>query len=656
MRRLSRVATVSLGGSILAYLFFAAAWIHLPGPQYDELLHLPVLSPLLRPDALFSLKFHHHRLPLMLMSYVGALKGWLLWLWFLVVPMGVPGYRAFGVAAGAAAIAMTFWFVHRHYGGPVAALTTVLTATDPSFVHGIRLDYGPVALMHFFKMGGLCLLSRWLASGSPLALAGGMFLFGLGLWDKANFIWFLAGLGATILILFPRDALKRARTSPAAAAVAMAALLAGAAPLIGYNWKRSGETWRERGRFELRWFKLLQAKGAFEGTFMTALTGEDRLDTSPPAHDIAFPGLANWMFRIGRARRTITLPLLALALLLLPLNLWIGGRKRLLFPLLLALLIYVCMFVSLDGGSSVHHVIMVQPFAMLFLAVSLWTPTALRAGSGGRKAGEARPRPVQRAAAAGAVALVMAAVAVNVSVNARQLAIYTRTGGTGGFTDAVYRLVPYLLERPGKKIYAMDWGFSTPIMFLGARWGLKVDDFFYTLNDAQSPGHADWVKKLGELMRDPENVFLLHSPQRTLFPLPAAEFFRLVDGGIPMRQAAYFEERSGEIVYEVYCFGASALPAPARKEIAVQFDPGRVAPGQQYVIRVPEFPNSWIDLVYHVDQVSSGTATRFCHLDGGGSARITVPATHPAAVVRIMFIRPSGGPWLPARGSITVTR
>ncbi len=582
----------------------------------------------------------------MIMSYVGALKGWLLWLWFLIIPMGVPGYRALGIAAGALTVWLIFRFVRRYYGPRIALTTTALIATDPSFVQTIRLDYGPVALMQLFKMGGLCLLARWLANGpqaaltggSRAALAGGMFLFGLGLWDKANFIWFLAGLGATVVLLYPRETLERLRARPMAPAIAAVALLAGAAPFVAYNWERGGQTWREHGQFEIRWSKLFEAQGTLQGNFISALTGEDQLDSSPPAHDVLWPRLADWMYRLGRRRRTITLPLLALALLVLPLNLWLTSRRRLLlFPLLLSLLIYACMFVTFDGGASVHHVIMVQPFLLLFLAASLWTPA------------ERRPRPT----AAVAVAATLAALAVNLSVNARHLAIYTRTGGTGGFTDAVYRLVPYLARNPERKLYAIDWGFSNPVAFVGARSHLLVDDIFFSLNAPQDPDHSQRVAKLGELMRDPNNVFLLHSPQRTLFPTPVKEFFALADGGIEMRQVAYFEERSGETVYEVYQRGTPA-PAAPETEVSVRFIPATVAAGQEYVIEVPEFPNSWIDIVYHVDQVSSGTKTRFCHLDAQGRARVPVPLGQPAVTVRITHIRPSGGVWRPARGSVTV--
>ena len=206
------------------------------------------------------------------------------------------------------------------------------------------------------------------------------------------------------------------------------------------------------------------------------------------------------------------------------------------------------MFLTFDGGSSVHHVIMVQPFPLLFLAVSVWTPA------------ERWAHWAQRAAAS---AVVGAAVLVNLSVNARHLAIYTRTGGTGHFTDASYRLAPYLAQHPGRRLYAVDWGIANPVMFLGARWNLLVDEIFFSLNAPEDPDHSRAVERLGSLMRDPNNLFLIHSRPRTIFAAPAAAFFSLAEGGIPMRRVAFFEERTGQIVQEVYQYaGADQAQKP----------------------------------------------------------------------------------------------
>src|SRR5262245_21730793 len=220
MTRLARAETLCVATCLLVFLFFGAAWIHLPGPEEDEMLPVPVLLPRLRSQVEFAIQLGSRPFPLMVISYVGALKGWLLAVWFLIVPRGVPGFRAFAVAAGLVTVWLTFWFARRFWGRAVALLTTALVTSDATFVQTIRLDWGPVALMHLLKMGGLCLLVCWLATGLRRQLAAGMFLFGLGLWDKATFIWFLAGLGATVVLLFPRETLRRVRAEPGAVPLA----------------------------------------------------------------------------------------------------------------------------------------------------------------------------------------------------------------------------------------------------------------------------------------------------------------------------------------------------------------------------------------------------------------------------------------------------
>jgi hypothetical protein len=191
-------------------------------------------------------------------------------------------------------------------------------------------------------------------------------------------------------------------------------------------------------------------------------------------------------------------------------------------------------------------------------------------------------------------------------------------------------------------------------MFLGASQDLVVDDIFFALNNPRSPDHANEVARLRERMGEPGNIFLLHSPQRTLFPAPTAAFLSLRNEGLPVRQLAVFHERTGQAIYEVWESGSPGSRPESVQPVQVRFFPPEARRSQAYVIDVREFANQWIDLVYHVDQSAAGTATRFCRLDGEGRATMTVPPDHPIATVSITQIRPSDGEWRPASGSIRV--
>jgi hypothetical protein len=80
------------------------------------------------------------------------------------------------------------------FGKGVALCAAWVVATDPSYIYHVRLDMGPVTLMLFLKMFGLFWLLVFVKRQRPIHLAVAAFTFGLGIFDKANFLWFVIGL------------------------------------------------------------------------------------------------------------------------------------------------------------------------------------------------------------------------------------------------------------------------------------------------------------------------------------------------------------------------------------------------------------------------------------------------------------------------------
>src|SRR5205085_9420340 len=68
--------------------------------------------------------------------------------------------------------------------------------------------------------------------GESRFIAASAFCCGLAFWDKAVFAWMLAGLCAGSLIFIRRI---RRRLSPGSVAIVLAALIAGALPLVVFN-------------------------------------------------------------------------------------------------------------------------------------------------------------------------------------------------------------------------------------------------------------------------------------------------------------------------------------------------------------------------------------------------------------------------------------
>src|SRR5215467_5066458 len=87
-----------------------------------------------------------------------------------------------------------YFLASRILGQRTAMIAAALLAFDPSYILHIRLDWGPVALMMFFKVGSLYFLAEFARTRKLFYLKVAALFLGLGLYDKANFLWYLLAL------------------------------------------------------------------------------------------------------------------------------------------------------------------------------------------------------------------------------------------------------------------------------------------------------------------------------------------------------------------------------------------------------------------------------------------------------------------------------
>src|SRR5258706_12199974 len=188
----------------IALLFVGTAMLFMPrlGIYADEAL---TGNGIYAPGApWYSWTFGDFELPIMLISYVGALKTWIYSAVFSIWAPGPVSLRLPMVLVGAATILLFFALLDRAAHRRAAWIGTLLLATDTSYLLLETGDYGPIALQLFLKMGAMLLLLRFHRDGKPWALAAGFFLLGLALWDKAVFLWGVFGLTIAPLPVFPR--------------------------------------------------------------------------------------------------------------------------------------------------------------------------------------------------------------------------------------------------------------------------------------------------------------------------------------------------------------------------------------------------------------------------------------------------------------------
>ena len=528
MTRLTRVEWSALLVSVLLFSISAFPYLSLPGPYQDELLYFQALEPYAYGSTLYAWSVGDVTIPLMIMSYVGGLKANLIGLTFALLPPSIETIRAFGLCLGLVIVVLLALFLRCHYTKRAAIAATLLLATDATFIHTIRVDWGPVALMQLLKAAGLLALSVWLTNRRPVWLAGGMFLFGMALWDKANFIWFLFALGTATLIVFPKRTLVELR--PKTVLIAGLAFLAGSSPLWTFNLDRHGLTASDTTKFELRTTKLFAVPGSLDGSgvfwLMTRLdphASEDPLEASERA--------PRALALFARARLNLTGYLILAGLLTLPFSLRTPHRRAILFALLVSVLNYAAMFPFEGAAGSAHHIIMLHPFPIVFAVASL---AALA---------ERWKRP-RWAAAVFAVALLF-----NLSLNARYLTAFAHTGGSAVFTDATYGLIHHLSLNPQYRYHLFDWGMSNSLAFLGHRHKLNWTEHFGIFANSNSAQQKQ--QQLDEILNSPTSRLILRGSEKTVFPHGRTLVDQWVKEG-RFRRVEQIHERNGDVAFEIY--------------------------------------------------------------------------------------------------------
>ena len=435
--------------------------------------------------ASLALNLLNHSIPLMISDHIGALKSWLYWPIFAAFRPTVFSIRTPMILTCALAIWIFFLFAKRTAGRGAALYAAVLLASDPSFLLTGTFDWGPVALERLLIVAACLSLVRFGQEGSHAFLAAGFFTLGLALWNRADFVWALAGFTVAAAVLW-REILARMHWRTAT--LAAAAFIAGMLPLLIYNVSNPNATLSTNARVEFNRFegKFQQLRATADGSDLIGfLVANDSPDHQKPA------GLTTtWIAKhFGEHRQSGMFWAYALALMAVPLW-WKSKTAR--FALVYMLITWLSMAVTQNAGAAAHHAMMLWPFPQLFLAVALaaipWSW-----------------------AAAGLVTLL---VSLNLLVINQHMLQFQRDGAAGNFSDALYPLSDALTETPGQTIYITDWGiFDTVMLF---HWGHLTLQPEAELVATETP-NAQERQALTRILSDPQGLFIGHVQDRESF-------------------------------------------------------------------------------------------------------------------------------------------
>lgn len=409
--RASAVASFVLGVLVLPY----------PGVQTDEAL----FGAAIYQDNGYADWFRAwgHKVPTMLISYLGALKTWLYGPILQAFPPNAWTIRLPMLIAGALSILFTGNLVQRVNGLRAAWFTCALLATDPVLILTTTFDWGPVALQHLLLVAAAWLLIRYHDYGKRWQLAFGFFLLGLALWNKALVVWTFAGIGIALLAVgWP---ILRSHLRPVTIAIAIAAFAIGSFPFLRYNVRHHGAT---QANIQIDTTdipgKAALARDTINGTSLLTYLVEDS-----PA---------------GTRGTFIPQALIAAVILAL-----FFPSRSLFFPLIVAIVSWILMVITKGAGGGVHHIVLLWPFLHWFLAAAFTAP---------------------RVSYATYAWVVIALLAAD---NARLFAAYRsnfiQLGSPRSWTEAVFPLSGRINEMVLTRIHLYDWGISDNIVLLAGR-------------------------------------------------------------------------------------------------------------------------------------------------------------------------------------------
>lgn len=402
--------------------------------QGDEAFFLIAIR---QPEATaFSVDSPFGPLSLMINAYVGTVKSGVMAVLFRLFGPSAEVLRGFGIACLALSGVLLFLFARRFAPAGAAALCALALLFDPAYVITTVLDWGPVALQHVFLLLTMiaavraieCRSARW-------AFASGL-VAGLGIWDKALFVFPLAGFATALVVFRKRLPERRLLFS------ALAGAVLGAAPFLLLLMRpHPGDTASELARLDVPslGIKAFQLRRTLDGTV-----------------------LRDFVYQTGGQPASIaggSRSVMAMACLLAAAALWPVRRSRYgrlaMATLAGAAAAWLSMSVIRDAGLSAHHTVLLWPAPYLLV---LFTALAWQ---------ERKPRLAWVAAVAmGAVALQNA----RVTLESRRMAI--AHGYAMNWTDAQYALAARLAGRDGAVLLG-DWGMADSL-YLASRGKLTL--------------------------------------------------------------------------------------------------------------------------------------------------------------------------------------
>jgi 4-amino-4-deoxy-L-arabinose transferase-like glycosyltransferase len=549
--------------AVLACIWFTLCgivFIPYAGIEADEALFAgPLYSRLPRE---FRIRPFHQDVPLMLMSYLGTLKTWVYAGIFHVWRPGIWSVRLPAVIIGAITIWVLFLLLQRASGARAALIGCALLATDATFLLTTTFDWGPVAFQHLCLTAGMTLTLAAYQDRSRWRLGCAFFLFGLGMWDKALFVWVLSAMAIASVTIFRREMWQMVTRRNVA--TALAAFCLGALPLIIYNVRSSLKTFRGNAAFSTHDFasKARLVRYTMNGSALFGYLVEEEWTGNPKQPRSALER-ASVAIRDAAGQRRSGLVFWAFVAAVALAPLLRRERRTILFLLMTMAVAWLQMALNKDTGGGVHHVALLWPLPHMLIAVVF-------AGIADR---------LRRWGTPVVIACLAVICGASVLVSNQYLSQFVRYGAAGVWTDAIFPLSDAVRTMKDDNIFVADWGILDTLLMLEqgkARLWVGSEPLM-----KPEPADAD-LAAIQRMLEVPAPVFLCHTKGREVFPDTTGRLERAaLRLGYRKGSVRTISDSNGRPVFEIVRFDkdtAAAIPQESeRRCISCQPAPSRAA-------------------------------------------------------------------------------
>src|SRR5256714_1097878 len=511
------------------FVYLASYRIELPGLYMDELDFVNAAQG--APDN-SMIHMWLGSVPLFIMPYLGALKAWIY----------APIFGLFGVSALtirlpailiAAVTLLIFYQLMRAQLGPVwATIGLWIMMVDPANLFPSRLDWGPTVLMHFFQAAIFALWFSYRNKPELWKVALILICFGLGFFDKFNFIWLVLAFVIGISLCYP-DSLKNLWVSfPRLArrmAVITVLIVLGAAlyftlPLLLHFHPPGAHA----VGLQVKWNALL-----------TTLSGV------AVAHFVF--GNSSGMIQFTPFWLIVTDCYLAFACLFFPMSNEEAreNRKDGFFFLVIGLLIFLQIVITPQAGGP-HHYSMIFPLPLLafaFLAKSLYTQFATE--------------NLRRLAALLFGAVAVSLLVVNVHNTAGYLSHFrTNSHYSPRWSPEIYTLSRYVNEHglEAKSVICVDWGLHNQLHALAPKeLRQRMHDYWPMFKSLANQNQERQTARLNYVFPEGKTLVLAFAPSKETFPETRQNFLASLATRPELKSRLVREFWSGgEKIYELY--------------------------------------------------------------------------------------------------------